>query len=767
MARVFASVLPTPRTSLLGRERDIAALRDLLLHERSPLVTVTGPGGVGKTRLALAVAAELEAEYDDGVAFVPLAAVRDPELVLPVIARALGLRETAGSSLAISLAAVLRDQHLLLVLDNLEHMTGATAVLGHLLEACPRLQVLATSRIRLRLGAEYLYTIAPLPVPNLNAPLSATSIAANPAVALFCQRARQASPHFQLTADNAATIAAIVVELDGLPLAIELAAARTAMLSPAALLARLDQRLRLLTGGPDDSPPRLRSMLDAIAWSYDLLTPTQQAFLRALAVFAGGFDPDAAAAVCGQDPVSTLEVLHVLADHSLIHLSARSSPDVAGRCTMLETVREFGLDRLREAREEDAVRAAHTAWVVNLTERAQPHLLGPDERAWNDQLDAELGNLRAALTWSLDHDPTQALRIMGASHIFWAWRVPVSEGRRWLDLALEATRGDSAVRMRALTAASLLAVAQGDVQATQDHVSAVMIGGDDVNPVTAGWAISHLSAGAFFTGETGRAMALLDRALPLLATGERPVDRAWAAYSRAWHGLAAAMTGSLEPAIADYEEALRLARAARSDGILLFILDDYAGLLLDAQQLDQARALAVEAMEIATRVNETWLIAHAMLTSASIAAAAGDGVRAALGLGAAHALYLAVGLTMPPPLQQRRDLAVDRARSALGSTAFATEFDHGNANPLAVVSAMLRQEREQANMPLPALTLAFTRRETDVLRLMAAGKTDREIAGTLYISRKTASNHVASILRKVGVQSRAAAAIFAVRAGLV
>jgi DNA-binding CsgD family transcriptional regulator len=253
----------------------------------------------------------------------------------------------------------------------------------------------------------------------------------------------------------------------------------------------------------------------------------------------------------------------------------------------------------------------------------------------------------------------------------------------------------------------------------------------------------------------------------LLATGQAPADRAWAAYSLAWRGLASAMVGKQDRAITDYEEALDQARVSGSDGITLFILDDFAGLLLEAGHLEQADVLAAEAMEIATRVNETWLVAHAVLTRASIDAAAGNAVRAALGLGAAEALYVTVGLTMPPPLQRRRDLAEHRTRQALGAEAFERETGYGRTNPIAVVAAALRREREQLLTPAPGPAVSFTRREADVLRLLATGMTDREIAENLFISRKTASNHVASILHKAGVETRAAAAIFAVRAGLV
>ena len=418
---------PIPATPLVGREPEVAAacaqLRRPGGEVGTRLLTLTGPGGVGKTRLALAIAAELAADYAEGVAWVELAPVRDPDLVAAVVARAFGVRESGDQPVAETLVTFIAKRRLLLVLDNLEHVLAAAPLVAQLLAAGPQLTVLATSRTRLRLRGEQELSIPPLAVPGADEtqpPLE--GLAGVAAMRLFTERAQEVLPDFALTAENAAAVAAICRRLDGLPLALELATVRIKLLPPAALLSRLERRLPLLSGGARDLPHRQQTMRDAIAWSHDLLTTDEQAVFRRLAVFVGGFTLEVAEDVGGrfarggeverEAPPSVLDLVASLCDQSLLRpLSPTGSEP---RLALLETIREYAGECLVASGEEEDTRHAHAACFLALAERAEPELTGPTQTAWLDRLEVEHDNLREALGWSVQHDPRTALRLVGA-----------------------------------------------------------------------------------------------------------------------------------------------------------------------------------------------------------------------------------------------------------------------------------------------------------------------------------------------------------------
>jgi predicted ATPase/DNA-binding CsgD family transcriptional regulator len=680
------------------------------------LLTLTGPGGVGKTRVAFQVAAELLDVFADGVYLVSLAHIDDPAMIIPTLARTFGFGTIAGEELTGQVKAYLREKRLLLLLDNFEHLVAGTPLVVDLLTSCPELKLLVTSRASLRLRGEHQFPLPLLAIPDSKHPPDAPALSQYTATILFVQRALAVDPDFQVTDTSAPVIAEICARLDGLPLAIELAAARVKLLSPQSLLERLEHSLQILTGGAHDLPERQQTLYNTLKWSYDLLNESERRLFRRLSVFAGGCTLEAVEAVSalpGDGELNVLDGVTSLLDKSQLQ---RLKLDVDGRnerrLVMLETIREFGLELLAKHGEMEATQQAHAAYYLALVEKAEPNLTGTVQEKWFDHLEREHENLRAALSYLVERAETKAraqektwhgeksqaemaLRLGAALCGFWAVRGYCSEGFGWLERVLAADAEVApAVRAKALNAAGMLACLKD----------------------------SH-----------ERAEQLCSESLALF---RHIGDKRGAASSLFWLG--------------------QIAKAKR----------DYAA----------ERALLEESLLLSKEVEDKDAIASCLEGLAGVIAEQGEPVRAILLWGAVESIREAIGRPIPPFEQADYERIVAKVRAQLSEQAFATIWAEGKkmnseqalvAEQLTTILLSLDAVSTELLSTAPIYPAGLSVREVEVLRLIADGLTNAQIADQLVISPLTVNTHVRSIYSKLEVSSRSAATRFAIQQHLV
>jgi len=815
--------LPTPLSEFIGREREIAEVNDRLAVHR--LLTLTGPGGSGKTRLALRAAGELLTEFAEGVWLTEFAPLADAALTPQAVASTLGIREQPGRSLTQTLTDHLHRGNVLLVFDNCEHLVAACAQLAEtLLSACPGLRILATSREPLGIPGEAVWVVPPLTLPDPHPwrdPASGhdalPAYQQSEAVRLFVSRAASATPAFSLTTENGAWVAEVCRRLDGMPLAIELAAARVRALSVQQIAERLDDRFHLLTAGSRTAPPRQQTLQATLDWSYALLSETEQKVLGQLSVFAGGWTLEAAEAVCASRGVETggvLDALSHLVDKSLVVVD---KPGSETRYRLLETIRQYAHKKLMETDEADRTRDRHLDYFLQWAEMAEPRLTSPEQLVWLSRFDAEHDNLRAALDWSqiTENRADSSLRLAAVVGIFWQLHGYHSEGRMRFSAVLTQTAAQhpTATRAKALHGASVLAFYQSDyaaVRALAEESLAIWRQQGLAGRLGAAHALEILAEAASETGDYSTAVPLYEEALALYREVGYLVGLGDTLKMLGWSAM---RTGNYEQAESRLEEALIVCRQAGDLHHFASALAGLGELAIRRSQYARANGLLQESLSLTRRLGEKWGLAitlgslgwvalrqrdwtamrQRLRDSLDVRMESGDrgGMawcleklaeaaslqgqlrQAARAYGAAAALRAPVKSVIDPADQPEYERNLAAMRTALGEEAFAAAWAEGSAMPLEQAVEYALAEPDLADASLDSAQAVkekyggLTAREREVAALIAQGKSNREIAEALVVGARTVETYISRILNKLGYSSRVQIATWAVEKGLV
>jgi predicted ATPase/class 3 adenylate cyclase/Tfp pilus assembly protein PilF len=721
----YRNNLPLQPTPLVGREKEVSEVCNLLRSGETRLLTLTGPGGTGKTRLALQAAADLLEDFPDGTFFVQLATLTDADLFISAVAETLGVRETGEQALDDSLKNYLSERRMLLVLDNFEQVLEAAPTVTELLTVAPELKVLTTSRAPLGLYGEHEFPVPPLSMPDLKRPPPLERLTQYEAVGLFVERARALKPDFSITNESAPAVAEICVRLDGLPLAIELAAARIKMLPPRAMLQRLGSRLKLLTGGARDLPERQRTLRATIEWSHALLDEGERVLFARLSVFSGGRTLEAIEAICdaeGDLPVETFEGVSSLLDKSL--LRQEEGPGGEPRFVMLETVHEFAREKLRQSAEAEEIKRVHAEYFLNLAEEADPELRGPDQLQWLERLEAEHDNMRAALTWALEHKEVElALRLGGALWWFWWMRSHNSEGRRWLEAALVMDgRGSPEVRVMALAGVGYLGLEQGDLdrakEVCEEGLELLAHEGREASEAKLillaglGWVVwereeyeqakqlfeeslapsremrdtwwlatslSNLAVVSHFLGNSEKATELYEQSMDLF---REQGDKRRLATCLNNLAMVVCSQGELGRAAKLIEEAVALLRELGARGVVSIGLCNLGWIALLQDDLGRAADLYRESLSLSWETGVNPVVQRTLEGLACVAGAEGEAQRAARLWGAAQTLHETKGIPRDTDFLDEADARISAVRLGMGEEAWEEAWRKGRGMTL-------------------------------------------------------------------------------------